>query len=251
MAISIKTDKEIAIMREGGKFLAEVLAKTLEKAVPGVSTYELDQFAENFIKQKGPIPSFKGYHGFPGTLCTCINEVIVHGIPKKNAILQEGDLFTIDCGILYKGLHTDAARTKEIGKVSKEKSKLLKTAKIALTKAIDMSKPGNHVGDISKIIQETVESAGFHIIKDLTGHGIGKKLHEPPQILNHWDGSPGPMLKTGMTLAIEPISSTGTSKMKTLKDKWTLVTTDGSCAVQVENTILITPRGAEILTSQN
>ncbi len=248
MTISIKTENEIQIMKEGGQILAKVLEKLCEMASSGISTLELDEFAEKFIKEYGAKPGFKGYHGYPNTLCTAVNEVIVHGIPKKNEILKEGDLLTIDCGVLHKGMYTDAARSIAIGKVSKEKERLLHTAEIALSKAIDIAEPGVHLNEIGKIIQKTVEKEGFYIIYDLTGHGIGKSLHEDPIILNYWDGNQGPMLSPGMTLAIEPIFSAGTNKMTTLKDNWTIKTVDNSCAVQMENTILITQDGNEILT---
>lgn len=248
MQIPIKTAEEIGKMRISGKILAEVLEKVCKMAQPGISTHELDEFAEKFIRSHGAIPSFKGYHGFPATLCTSINEVIVHGIPKRSDILKEGDLLTIDCGVNYKGLNTDAARSIGIGKISKEKFRLIKTAKIALERAIDIIKPGIHLNEIGKIIQKTVEENGFFIIYDLTGHGVGKQLHEAPIVTNYFEGKEGPILKESITLAIEPIFSTGTNNMKTLKDGWTIVTADKSCAAQQENTILITKNGAEILT---
>lgn len=248
MAITIKTEEEIEAMRKGGKILAEVLEKIMEMAKPGISTGELDKIAEKFIKDKGGKPGFKGYQGFPATLCTALNEVIVHGIPSNKQILKEGDLFTIDCGVIYEGLYTDAARSIGIGKISKNKQNLINVAKETLNKAIDIVKPGIRVSDISKIIQKTIEEAGYHVIYDLTGHGIGRKLHEDPNIFNYWDGQNGPILKEGMTLAIEPIFSEGTNKMKTLSDNWTIATTDSSMAVQYENTILVTKKGHEILT---
>lgn len=248
MAISIKTDQEIDSMRKGGKILANVLEEICKRAIPGVSTYELDQFAENFILSNGGRPGFKGYNGFPASLCTARNEVIVHGIPRKDEFLQEGDIFTADCGVIYNGLYTDAARSLRIGKISSEKERLLDTAEKALYAAIDLVKPGIHVGEISKTIENIIKNAGFHVIHDLTGHGVGRKLHEEPVILNYWDGNLGPILKPGMTLAIEPIFSAGTSKMKTLSDNWTLVTDDNSPAVQMEHTILVTENGCEILT---
>jgi len=248
MSIPIKNEEEIQKMREGGHILAEVLEKTCKKAQPGISTLELNQFAENLIGEKGAIPGFKGYKGFPATLCTCVNEVIVHGIPKKDEILKEGDLLTIDCGIIYKEMYTDAARTVPIGKISPEKEKLLSVAKETLAIAINTAKPGIHLNEIGKNIEKTVKNAGFHIIHDLTGHGIGKALHEDPVILNYWDGTPGPLLKPGMTFAIEPIFAIGTNHMKTLKDKWTIITDDNSCSIQIENTILITQNGNEVLT---
>jgi len=248
MNIPIKTDGEIEAMRHGGKILAQVLEETMKRAAPGISTWELDRFAEEMIRRLGAAPAFKGYHGFPGTLCTNINEVVVHGIPKKNEILKEEDLFTIDCGVIYKGLYTDAARSKVIGNGSADKVLMVKTAYQALSSAIDTAKPGVRLGEISKTIQNIIEAAGFSVVRDLTGHGVGKKLHEEPIILNFFDGDMGPFLKPGMTLAIEPIFSMGSSEIITLKDNWTITTDDNSCAIQVENTILITQDGNEILT---
>lgn len=248
MAIIIKTDQEIETMRISGKILAEVLDECCKLARAGISTYELDQFAEKLIKANGGIPAFKGYHGFPSTLCTSLNERIVHSIPKKDEILKDGDLLTIDCGVIYDGMYTDAARSIGIGQISAEKEKLIQTANNALNSAIDLAKPGIHVSDISKTIQKIVEDAGFHVIYDLTGHGVGRKLHEDPIIANYFDGNKGPVLKAGMTIAIEPIFSVSSNYLKTLSDGWTIVTTDGSTAVQAENTILITKTGHEVLT---
>lgn len=248
MKIPIKTDAEIEAMRYGGKILAKTLEATLKKAAPGISTLELDLFAENMIRQMGGIPGFKGYQGFPGTLCTNINEVVVHGIPRKDEILKEGDLLTIDCGVIYKNLYTDAARSIIIGEGLEDKKSMIKTAYQALSSALDLVRPGIRLGEISKTIQTIVENAGFSIVQDLTGHGVGKKLHEEPIILNFFDGNMGPTLKPGMTLAIEPIFAMKSGEIITLKDNWTIVTKDRSCAIQVENTVLITQNGREILT---
>lgn len=249
MPIQIKTEDEIRKMKIGGKFLAEVLEKTCQFAKPGMSTFELDEFAENLIREKNTAPAFKGYRGFPAALCTCLNKVIVHGIPKKDEIMQEGDLLTIDCGIIYEGMYTDAARSIILGKTSNgQRERLIKTAQEALNKTADILKPGLHLNEIGKTIQKTVENAGFHIVKDLTGHGIGHRLHEEPIILNYWNGQSGPILKSGMTLAIEPIFAAGTGKMHLSSDKWTLTTIDNSDAVQIENTFLITENGNEVLT---
>jgi len=248
MGINIKSDKEIESMRKGGKILAKVLELVMENAVAGISTKELDAMAEDFIIKNGGKPGFKGYGGFPATLCTARNEVIVHGIPHKDDILQEGDIFTADCGVIYEGFNTDAARSKGIGKVSPLKQKLLDTSKRALSETIDLIKPGLPLNEIGKNIEKIVNAAGFKIIHDLTGHGIGRKLHESPHILNYYDGKPGPLLKAGMTLAIEPIFSASTHNMVTLKDGWTLATEDKSPSVQEENTILVTQNGCEILT---
>lgn len=250
MQISIKTQEEIEYMRIGGKVLAQTLEEVIKYAKEGVSTGELDKIAEDFIRSKGMLPAFKGFQGFPGTLCTAINEVVVHGIPRNDEVLKDGDLLTIDCGVLYKDFYTDAARSIIIGTASKEKLRLIKTAKLALDRAIMMAQPGNHVSEISIVIEKTIEDAGFKVIHDLTGHGVGRGLHEEPTILNYWDGSKGPTLKPGMTIAIEPIFSVSASEIITLKDDWTIITKDRSCAVQEENTILITDSGNEILTVQ-
>jgi len=250
MGIAIKNFEEIILLRESGRILAETLETTANFAKEGMSTLDLDQFAENFIREREGKPAFKGYHGFPGTLCTSINEEIVHGIPRANKILRKGDLLTIDCGVLYKGLITDSAISIGIGEISAEKEKLIKTADEALSRAIDAAKPGVHLSEISKAVESTVKKAGFHVIRDLTGHGVGRQLHEDPTILNFFDGNLGPILKPGMTIAIEPIFSSGTSEMKELDDQWTLVTIDNSCAVQKEHTILITKDGNEILTKR-
>jgi methionyl aminopeptidase len=249
MNIIIKTPEEIELMRASGKILAEVLELMLEKAVVGISTLELDRIAEDLIRQRGGTPAFKGYHGFPFTLCTAVDEIIVHGFPSKDQILKEGDLFTVDCGVIYKEFYSDAARSKIIGsKTTPVKEKLLSTAKKALKKALEIAKPGIQISEMSRAIEKIITEAGFHIIHDLTGHGIGKSLHEDPLVLNFDDGTPGATLRPGMTIAVEPIFSSGSSEMKTLKDGWTIVTADGSPSVQVENTILITPTGNEVLT---
>ena len=218
MAIIIKSDKEIEIMRKAGKILAEILDILMEIAEPGMSTLELDQVAEKLILERDAVPGFKGYQGFPATLCTAVNEVIVHGIPKKDEILKEGDLLTVDCGVIYQGMYSDSARSIGIGKISKEKEELIETAYRALYAAIDIAKPGVHLGEISKTIGKTITEAGFYVIPDLTGHGVGSNLHEDPIIPNYDDGNRGPILKKGMTLAIEPIFSSGTNQMVTLED---------------------------------
>lgn len=245
--IPIKTREEEQAMREGGQILAETLQLVCAHAKAGISTYELDKIAEEFIRSKNAIPSFKGHNGFPGTICSAIDEIIVHGIPSKTQILKEGDLFTVDCGVTHKGLITDAARSIGIGEVSNEKKQLIKTAHLALEKGINAARPGNFVGDISKAIEKVIRDAGFKVIRDLTGHGIGRRLHEPPVINNYFAGR-GDQLKPGMTIAIEPIFAVSSGTMIMLEDKWTLVTTDGSCSIQEENTILITKTGNEVLT---
>lgn len=248
--MSIKTPKEIEAMRIGGKILGEVLAATCKMAKPGISTYELDQFAEKMILDKGGRPAFKGFEGFPATLCTAINEVIVHGIPRRDEILQEGDLLTVDCGVLYENLITDAARSIVIGdpKNEPQKAQMIAVATQALAAVTKILKDGLPVNEIGRTIEEIVDKAGFKIIRDLTGHGVGHSLHEPPSITNYFEPKEKSILKAGMTIAIEPIFSVSTHRMVTKDDHWTIITADGSCAVQVENTILITKTGAEVLT---
>lgn len=248
MKIDIKTDKEIKSMKVGGLILAETLDYLTENAKEGISTMELDEMAEKFIRSKGGLPGFKGFHGYPATLCTSINNIIVHGIPKRNEILKNGDLLKIDCGVLYDNLYTDSARAIGIGSISEEKNRLIKTAKLALKRAISICKDGVQTVDIGKIIENTINEEGFKVIYDLTGHGVGKKLHEPPVIFNYLNKKESVTLKEGMTIAIEPIFSTSTHKMKTEKDNWSLSTIDGSDSVQVEHTILIRKNDAEILT---
>mgnify|MGYP002633226311 CR=1 FL=1 len=247
--IPIKNASEIANMRKSGQILAEALRAVCSAAKAGISTADLDKIAEEVILKAGGKPAFKGYHGFPATICSAVNEIIVHGIPSPKQILREGDLFTVDCGVIYNEMYSDAARSIGIGVISKEKNRLIETAKLALSRGIDAAQEGNYVGDISRVIDQTINEAGFKVIHDLTGHGLGYTLHEPPIIANYWNGSKGPKLLAGMTIAIEPIFAVSTHKMITLDDDWTIVTADNSCSVQEENTILITKNGPEVLTN--
>lgn len=250
MAIHYKTEAEIEIMRTGGRILSKVLEETCKLAKPGLSTYELDKFAENLILELGGKPGFKGFHGYPATLCCGLNDVVVHGIPRKDEILSEGDVLTIDCGVIYKEFNTDAARTIPIGKVDEKISDMIRIGEKTLTMAINMALPGTFTGEISKLIEREINRSGYKIIRDLTGHGIGRDLHEDPIILNYYDGNKGVKLKPGMTIAIEPIFSSGNGRIKTDKDGWTIRTADGSLAIQTENTIAISEKGNEILTMQ-
>ena len=248
MSSHIKTPKQIKAMRESAKILAHTLNVVTEAAVPGVSTWELDQLAEKTIIKHGGIPGFKGYSGFPGTICPATNEIVVHGIPRKDWILQEGDIFTVDCGVIYEKMNSDAARSIGIGQnIPPERIRLIQTAKKALKKGIEAAVPGNHVGDISRAIEKIIDKAGYYVVEDLTGHGIGETLHEKPYVYNYF-AEKGMKLQAGMTLAIEPIFGVGTGDIITLEDDWTIVTADGSDSVQQEETILITENGAEILT---
>ena len=249
MRIGIKDKHELNLMREGGKILGLILHELAMEIEPGITTLELDTKAEELMKKYKVKPSFKGYKGFPNVICACINEEVVHGIPN-NRKLKEGDIITIDCGVIHGDFHTDSAITIGVGKIDPKTEKFIKTCEKALSKAIETVRPGIRVRDISKIIQKTIEKNGYSVIRDLIGHGIGHNLHEDPQIPNFVDDEPGPILQAGMTIAIEPIISMGNYGIKLLHDGWTYVTKDGSLSAQVEHSIAITEKGAEILTKR-
>ena len=246
MAVSIKSEREIQFMRESCKILAKVYEE-IEKAIrPGVSTKELDTLAEKLIRSYGCVPNFLNYNGFPGTICASVNEEVVHGIPNKNRILKDGDIISIDCGCIYKGYHSDAARTYAVGTVSKEVQQLMDVTKQAFFEGIKMAKAGNHLYDISNAIDDYVSPYGYGIVKDLVGHGIGTVLHEDPQIPNFRQKRKGLLLQPGMTLAIEPMINMGTYEIKVRG--WDARTADGLPSAHYENTVLITKNGVEILT---
>lgn len=246
--ITLKTDRELKLMREANRIIAIILAEIGERVKPGVSTYELDQWAEQKILSLDGKPGFKGYNGFPATLCTSINDEVVHGIPSKERILEEGDIIGIDVGSIYKGYYGDGAYTYAVGKITGAAQALLDTCKTALETGVAAAKRGNRVTDISIAIDRFVSPKGYGIVRDLTGHGIGRHLHEEPQVLNYDDGVKGPKLKANMTLAIEPMITTGTYEVRTLSDNWTVVTADGSLSAHFEHTVAITQDGPEILT---
>lgn len=248
MAVSIKSEREIQLMRESCKILAKVYEE-LEKAIrPGVSTKELDTLAEKLIRSYGCVPNFLNYNGFPGTICASVNEEVVHGIPSKSRVLKDGDIISIDCGCIYKGYHSDAARTYAVGNISKEVQQLMDVTKQAFFEGIKMAKAGNHLYDISNAIDDYVSPYGYGIVKDLVGHGIGTALHEDPQIPNFRQKRKGLLLQPGMTLAIEPMINMGTWEVEWLDDDWTVVSRDGLPSAHYENTILITDGEPEILT---
>lgn len=249
MNIPIKTTAEIKSMRIAGRILSETLQLLKKEAKAGMSTQELDLIAENFIlSHEGAKPGFKGYNGFPSSICTSINEEVVHGMPSQKRILKEGDIIGLDCGVLYGGMHTDACITIGIGEIKPEINHFLKTTKKALSKAIKLIKSGTHVGDLSAIIQKTLEQQGYEPVIECTGHGVGKSLHEPPEILNAGKKGTGPKLKAGMTIAVEPISAINNGQVTTASDGWTVVTADKSLSAHFEHTILVTENGHEILT---
>lgn len=245
--IIIKNSTEIEVMRQAGKVVGETLLRLEEMIMPGISTAELDRFAEEFITKQGAKPSFKGYGGFPGTLCISVNDEVVHGIPGKR-ILQEGDLVTLDCGAYLNGFHGDAARTFPVGKVSDEAAKLIRVTEESFFKGLEKAIIGNRLTDISYEIQKHVEANGFSVVRDYVGHGIGRDLHEDPEVPNFGKPGRGAKLTAGMVLAIEPMVNIGDFKVKTLKDGWTAVTCDGSLSAQYENTVVILPDGPQLLT---
>ena len=248
MAVTIKSKHEIQLMREAGKRLEDVHNQLAEFIRPGISTLEIDQFGEKAIRAYGCIPNFLNYNGYPASICVSVNDEVVHGIPNKHRILQEGDIVSLDAGLIYEGYHSDAARTYGVGKISEEAERLIRVTRESFFKGIKLAVPGNHLFDISEAIQKHVESNGFSIVRDLVGHGIGTHLHEDPQIPNFKEKRRGMKLRPGMTLAIEPMVNQGTYEVEWLDDDWTVVTQDGSLSAHYENTILITEDEPEILT---
>lgn len=245
--IIIKNNKEIDLMRKAGKIVAETLLLVEEKVRPGITTAELDRIAEEFITKHGAKPSFKGLYGFPASLCISVNEQVVHGIPG-GYILKDGDIISVDCGANIDGFHGDAARTFGVGNISEEANKLINVTKESFFKGIEYAKVGNRLTDISHGIQGYVEASGFSVVRDFVGHGIGRVVHEDPEVPNYGLPGRGPKLVEGMALAIEPMVNVGSYKVKTLSDDWTVVTSDGSLSAHYENTIVILPDGPEILT---
>lgn len=248
MPVSIKSAKEIELMKEAGKRLELVHAKLGEFVKPGISTKDIDRYGEELIRGMGCIPNFLNYNGYPASICVSVNDEVVHGIPNKKHILEEGDIVSLDAGLIYKGFHSDAARTHAVGKVSPEAEKLMKVTKECFFKGIEFAREGNHLYDISRAIGEYAESFGYGVVRDLVGHGIGRSLHEDPQIPNFVQKRRGMRLVAGMTLAIEPMINAGTWEVCWLDDDWTVVTEDGSLSAHYENTVLITDGEPEILT---
>ena len=248
MSVIIKTPSQIELMREAGRILAQVHDE-LEKIIePGISTLEIDQAGEKLIRSFGCEPSFLNYNGYPASICVSVNEEVVHGIPSAKRILKEGDIVSLDAGVIYKGYHSDAARTHAVGKISTEAAKLIEVTKQSFFEGIKFAKPGNHLHDISNAIGRYAESFGYGVVRDLVGHGIGSHLHEDPEIPNFVQKSRGIRLVPGMTLAVEPMINSGTYRVEWLDDDWTVVTRDGKLSAHYENTILITEDGCEILS---
>ena len=249
MAVTIKSEREIGLMRESGKRLAQVHEELAEFIRPGISTLEVDAFGERLIRKLGGAPNFKNYEGYPAAVCVSVNEEVVHGIPSAKRILQEGDVVSLDTGLIYEGYHSDAARTYAVGRVAPEKERLIEATRQSFFEGIRAAVAGNHLYDISAAIDTYISGFGYGIVRDLVGHGIGKRLHEDPQIPNYRQKKRGLRLEAGMTLAIEPMINMGTWEVEWSSDGWTVTTLDGQPSAHYENTILITKDGApEILT---
>ena len=250
--IHLKSAPEIEKMRRSARIVATVLKEIQERTKPGMTTADLDEYAEQRIREMGATPSFKGYYGFPASICASINNEVVHGIPSSKKVIRRGDVLKVDTGAFCDGFHGDSCITIAVGKVSKESAKLIKAAEEALYKGIEQVKAGNRLLDIAGAIEDHVKASGYSVVENYTGHGVGKNLHEAPSVFNHrtkW--MPNVKLKAGMTLAIEPILNAGSKHTRVLKDRWTVVTVDNNMSAQFEHTVLVTKDGYEILTDRN
>lgn len=248
MSVSIKSEREIELMREAGRILAQVHEELGKMLKPGISTMDIDRTGEKLIRSFGCVPSFKNYNGYPASICVSVNDEVVHGIPNKHRILREGDIVSLDAGVIYNGYHSDAARTHAIGKISPEAQQLIQVTRECFFEGIKYAKSGNHLNDISSAIQAYAEHFGYGVVRDLVGHGVGKALHEDPEVPNFAQRRKGIRLCPGMTLAVEPMINMGRADVVWLNDDWTVVTDDGSLSAHYENTILITEGEPEILS---
>lgn len=246
--IEIKTPDEIEKMAECGRITHKVLEEVGAAVRPGLSAWDLDALAEKIIRAEGAEPAFKGYFGFPSAICASLNFEVVHGIPRKDKVLKEGDIISIDVGVRKYGFHGDAARTFPVGKISEDARRLCDICRKSLEAGVAKAVAGNRVEDISRAVQTTVENAGYSVVREWVGHGVGRNLHEDPQIPNFVTGKKGPVLEAGMTLAIEPMVNIGTHKTEVMDDKWTVVTVDRKLSAHFENTIAVTANGPRVLT---
>lgn len=247
--IEIKSEREIALLKEAGRIVALCHEEMKKMVKPGISTYELNEICEKIILANNATPSFKGYNGFPCAICASVNEVVVHGIPSKKQILREGDIIAIDIGAYYKGYHGDSAWTYAVGKISKTDELLMQVTHESLFKGLELVKEGIHLGDVSAAIGNYASSFGFGVVREFTGHGVGRNLHEEPAIFNFGIPGTGPILKEGMVLAIEPMINAKTEKVKVLADGWTTITKDKAKSAHFEHTIVVRKNGYEILTT--
>ncbi len=249
--IEIKSAREIEVMRQAAKIVATVLKEISELVEPGMTTADLDAHAEKRIREMGATPSFKGYHGFPASICACLNHEVVHGIPNRKKVIREGDVLKVDTGAYFEGFHGDSCITIAVGRVTPEAARLIQVAEEALYKGIARVKAGAFLMDLAGAIEDHVKANGFTVVEDYTGHGVGRNLHEEPSVFNFRTHSlPNVKLKAGMTLAIEPIVNAGSKVTRTLHDRWTVVTVDNSLSAQFEHTVLVTEDGYEILTDR-
>ena len=239
-------------MRQASAIVATVLKEISELVQPGMTTVDLDVYAERRIRELGATPSFKGYHGFPASICACLNDEVVHGIPRRKKVIRVGDVLKVDTGAYYKGFHGDSCVTIPVKKVKDEAQNLIRAAEEALFAGIEQVKPGNSLLDLAGAIEDSVKANGYSVVEDFTGHGVGRNLHEPPSVFNFRTKQlPNVKLKAGMTLAIEPILNAGSKHTRTLRDRWTVVTVDRSLSAQFEHTVLVTETGYEILTDRS
>lgn len=249
--ITVKSARELDLMARAGRIVGATLALVAERTRPGKSTLDLDAVAEEFIRSHdGATPSFKGLYGFPATLCTSLNDEVVHGIPSKRRVLEEGDILSVDVGVCVGGFHADSAVTVPVGRIGPDAEGLLRTTQEALAAGIAVVRAGAHVGDVGHAVQEVAEAAGFSVVRELVGHGIGSSFHEEPQIPNFGSPRKGHRLVAGMTIAIEPMINRGRREVRTLSDKWTVVTVDGSLSAHFEHTLVVAENGARILTER-
>lgn len=248
MSVTIKSEHEIELMREAGRILAIVHDEMAKIIRPGISTMDINRKGEEVIRSYDCIPSFLHYNGYPASICISVNDEVVHGIPDKKRILQEGDIVSLDAGVIYKGYHSDSARTHAVGQISQEDQRLIDITKQSFFEGIKYAKAGNHLFEISKAIQDFVEANGYSVVRDLVGHGIGKNLHEEPQVPNFKPIGRGMKLRPGMTLAIEPMVNAGDYEVWVLEDDWTVVTQDSLKSAHYENTVLITEGEPELLS---
>lgn len=246
--IELKSEKDLNHMRRAGRLTAQVMREVAALIAPGVSTKELDQRAEKIIRAAGARPTFLGYRGYPATLCTSINEEVVHGIPHSKRFLKEGDILSVDVGVTYEGFVGDMAWTFPVNKIGGQEERLLRVTRGCLEKGIEKMRPGNRLGDVSSAIQQEAESQGFQVVREFVGHGIGREMHEAPSVPNYGEAHTGIRLDAGVVLALEPMVTVGDWRVRVLGDRWTVVTADGSLSAHFEHTVAVTPSGPEILT---
>ncbi len=243
-----RNEGELIKMRKAGKVVAEMHEATRAVIRPGITTMDLNRAAADVIERRGATSNFLGYHGFPAVICTSPNDMIVHGIPSDDVVLHEGDIISVDCGAIIEGYHGDAAYTAGVGEISKAAARLLEVTERSLFAGIEQLTKGNRLHEVGRAVQKVAEAAGFGVVREYVGHGIGTAMHEAPQVPNYWPGTPGPMLKTGMVFAIEPMVNIGSPETMTLEDGWAVVTADGSLSAHFEHTIAVTEHGPEIFT---